>query len=89
VSFGAWTGSRSLDADDGVFLFREQLGVLDAEVHEAGHVEHVEGARRVRVDNLVENDLVVDDGLQRLSLQVGNDLGMSYLVCGERFGESY
>jgi len=83
-----------LDADDGVFLFREQLGVLDAEVREAGHVEHVVGARRDRVDNLVGHDLGVDDGLQRLSLHIGNDFGIdltasSYFVCGERFGESY
>ena len=65
-----------LNAVDVVFLIREELGVVDAVVLEAGHVEHVVGAQRVGVDDRVGHHLDVDDGLQGWSLHVGDDLGI-------------
>lgn len=73
-----------LDAVDVVFLIGEQLGVVDAVVLEVGHVEHVVGAQRVRVDDRVGHDLHVDDGLQRRSLHVRDDLGIDLATAFEQ-----
>jgi hypothetical protein len=65
-----------LDTVDVVCLIREELRVVDAEVLEAGHIEHVVGTQRVRVDDRVRHNLLVDDGLQGDSFDVGYDLGI-------------
>jgi hypothetical protein len=52
------------DAVDVIFLVREELGVADAVVLEAGHVEHAIGAHRVGAVGGIGHDLDVDDGLQ-------------------------
>jgi hypothetical protein len=59
-----------------VLVIGEQLGVVDAVVLEARYIEHVVGAEGVRVDDAVGDDLVLDDGLQRLALGVRDDLGI-------------
>ena len=73
-----------LDAVDVVFLVGEQLGVVDAAVLEAGDVEHVVGAQRVGVDDRIGHHLGVDDGLQRSSPDVGDDLGIDLATAFEQ-----
>ncbi len=57
-----------LDAVDVVLLVREQLGVVDAAVLEAGHIEHVVGAEDARVDDRLRQHLGIEDGLECLAL---------------------
>ena len=42
-----------LDAVDVILLFGEELGVVDAEVLEACHVQHVVGVQRIGVDDAI------------------------------------
>ena len=59
-----------LDSVDVIFPVGEQFGVVDAAVLERRDVQHVVGAEGVGVDDAVGDDLVLNDGLQRLALCV-------------------
>src|SRR5271156_1857051 len=65
-----------LDAVDMVLVIGEQLGVVDAIVLEARYIEHIVGTEGIGVDDAVGDDLVLDDGLQRLAPGVRNDSGI-------------
>src|ERR1035438_6443231 len=73
-----------LDAVDVILLIGEQLGVVDAVVLETGYIEHVVGTEGIGVDDAVGNDLVLDDGLQRLALCVRDDLGIDLAAAFEQ-----
>src|ERR1035437_266073 len=73
-----------LDAVDVVLLIGEQFGVVDAVVLETRNIEHVVGAEGIGVDDAVGDDLVLDDGLQRLTLGVRDDLGIDLAAAFEQ-----
>ena len=73
-----------LDAIDVVLLIGEQLGVVDAVVLETRYIEHVIGTKGIGVDDTVGDNLVFDDGLQRLALGVRDDLGVDLAAAFEQ-----
>ena len=73
-----------LDAVDVVLLIGEQLGVVDAAMLEARHIEHIVGTEGIGVDDAVGDDLVLNDCLQRFALCVRDNLGINLAATFEQ-----
>jgi predicted outer membrane lipoprotein len=65
-----------LNSIDVVFLLAEAFAVVDALMLEVRDVEYIVRTERVRINDAVGHNVVVDDGLQRLALHILDDLGV-------------
>ena len=65
---------KILNAVDVIPLIGKELGVVDPEVLEVRHIQHIVGLPAVGIYNAVGNDFPLDDRYQRIGPGIWNDL---------------
>ena len=69
---------KILDPLDVVLAVSEELGMVDAEVVEIGHIQHIVAAPAVGIYDAVGRHFALDDRHQSGPRCVGNDLGINF-----------
>ena len=62
-----------LDSVDVIFILREELGVVNAEMLESRHIEYIIRSERIGVDDRIGHDLALQDRLQSAASNIRND----------------